>query len=94
MNRILTPVAVLLLAGTANAEDPKAALEPSISAVGPKVIAWRRDIHAHPELSNREFRTAALVAEHLRKLGFDSVETEIAHTGVVGTLVGGKCGNV
>ena len=94
MNRILTSAAILLLAGTATADDPKAALEPSFSAVEPKVIAWRRDIHANPELSNREFRTAALVAEHLRALGFDTVETEIAHTGVVGTLVGGKPGPV
>lgn len=56
-----------------------------------KVIAWRRDIHQHPELSNREFRTAALVAEHLRGLGIE-VQTEIAHTGVVGMLQGGKPG--
>lgn len=58
-----------------------------------KVIAWRRDIHQHPELSNREFRTAALVAEHLRSLGME-VQTEIAHTGVVGVLRGGKPGPV
>ena len=58
------------------------------------VIAWRRDIHAHPELSNRETRTARLVAEHLRSLGFDDVRTEIAHTGVVGVLRGGKPGPV
>ncbi|WP_369812669.1 amidohydrolase [Alkalimonas collagenimarina] len=56
-----------------------------------KVIAWRRDIHQHPELSNREFRTSALVAEHLRGLGIE-VQTEIAHTGVVGMLQGGKPG--
>jgi hypothetical protein len=34
-----------------------------------QVTSWRRDIHQHPELSNREFRTAALVADHLRRLG-------------------------
>jgi len=65
-----------------------------VASIASVVIAWRRDIHANPELSNREFRTAALVAKHLRALGFDSVETEIAHTGVVGTLVGGKPGPV
>lgn len=88
----------LLLAATAaapvNAEDPKAGLEAALEAVEPKVIAWRRDIHEHPELSNREFRTAKLVAAHLESLGFDQVETGIAHTGVVGTLKGGKPGPV
>ncbi|RUO25839.1 amidohydrolase [Aliidiomarina minuta] len=56
-----------------------------------QVIEWRRDIHQHPELSNREFRTAALVAEHLESLGME-VQTEVAHTGVVGFLRGGKPG--
>ncbi len=54
-----------------------------------KVIQWRRDIHQHPELSNREFRTAQLIAEHLRNLGMD-VKTEVAHTGVVALLRGKK----
>jgi amidohydrolase len=58
-----------------------------------QVIAWRRDLHAHPELSNREFRTAAVVAEHLRKLGME-VRTEVGHTGVVGVLRGAQAGPV
>lgn len=58
-----------------------------------KVIAWRRDIHEHPELGNREFRTARLVAEHLRNLGLE-VRTDVAHTGVVGLLRGQKAGPV
>ncbi len=58
-----------------------------------QVITWRRDIHQHPELSNREFRTAALVAEHLESLGIE-VTTGIAHTGVVGILRGGRPGPV
>ena len=58
-----------------------------------QVVAWRRDIHQHPELSNREFRTSRLVADHLRKLGME-VQTEVAHTGVVGVLKGGKPGGV
>lgn len=57
------------------------------------MIAWRRDIHEHPELGNREFRTAALVADHLRSLGIE-VATEVAHTGVVGVLRGGQPGPV
>lgn len=59
-----------------------------------KVIAWRRDIHQHPELSNREFRTGKLIAEHLKRLGFDEVHTGVAHTGVVGVLKGGHPGAV
>ena len=59
-----------------------------IDAVMPKVVEWRRDFHQHPELSNQEFRTAEIVADHLRSLGME-VETEVAHTGVVGTLRGG-----
>jgi amidohydrolase len=58
-----------------------------------KVVAWRRDIHAHPELSNREVRTSQLVAEHLRALGIE-VRSGVAHTGVVGVLRGGRPGPV
>jgi amidohydrolase len=58
-----------------------------------KVIEWRRDIHRNPELGNREFRTAKLVADHLRALGLE-VQTGVAHTGVVGVLRGGKPGPV
>ena len=57
------------------------------------VIDWRRDIHQNPELSNREFRTGALVAEHLSTLGMD-VSTGVAHTGVVGVLRGSLPGPV
>jgi len=61
--------------------------------IEPKVIEWRRDFHQHPELSNREFRTAEKVAEHLRALGLE-VKTEVAHTGVIGILRGKKTGPV
>lgn len=64
------------------------------AALEAQVIAWRRDLHQHPELGNREFRTASLVAEHLRSLGFDDVKTGVAHTGVVGLLKGGLPGGV
>ncbi len=60
----------------------------------PQVIAWRRDLHQHPELGNREFRTAGIVADHLRALGFDEVRTGVAHTGVIGVLRGGRAGGV
>src|SRR5215207_7502478 len=58
-----------------------------------KAIAWRRDIHQHPELSNREVRTSKLVADHLRSLGIE-VKTGVAKTGVVGILRGGRPGPV
>ncbi len=57
------------------------------------VISCRRDIHEHPELGNREFRTSKLVADRLRELGIET-RTGIAHTGVVGVLRGGKPGRV
>lgn len=59
----------------------------------PQVIEWRRFIHQHPELSNRELNTSKLVAEQLRKLGIE-VRTGIARTGVVGILKGGQPGPV
>jgi amidohydrolase len=62
-------------------------------ALTEKVVAWRRDLHAHPELGNREHRTADKVAQHLRALGLE-VTTGVAHTGVVGVLRGGKPGPV
>jgi amidohydrolase len=58
-----------------------------------KVIEWRRNFHQYPELSNREFKTAAKVAEHLKALGIE-VQTGIAKTGVVGILKGAKPGPV
>ncbi len=58
-----------------------------------KVIAWRRDIHQHPELGDQETRTARLVAEHLRGLELE-VRTGVARTGVVGILKGGKPGPI
>lgn len=58
-----------------------------------KVIGWRRDIHQHPELGNREVRTAAMVAAHLQSLGID-VKTGVGKTGVVGLLKGARPGPV
>lgn len=66
-------------------------LEAEIKAVDGKIIAWRRDFHQNPELSNREVRTSGIVAEHLKKLGLE-VETGIAKTGVVALLKTGKPG--
>lgn len=56
-----------------------------------KTIAWRHDFHEHPELGNRETRTAKIIADHLRSLGME-VKEGVAKTGVVGILKGGKPG--
>ncbi|MDO6640254.1 MULTISPECIES: amidohydrolase [unclassified Shewanella] len=61
------------------------------SDVEAKVLEWRRDLHQHPELSNREFRTSKVIAKHLESLGLE-VQTGIAHTGVVAILKGAKSG--
>jgi amidohydrolase len=84
-------LAFLAVAPSAPAAIDDAALVAATQAVMPQVVTWRRDFHAHPELSNREVRTSAIVAEQLRKLGLE-VRTGIAHTGVVGVLRGGRPG--
>jgi amidohydrolase len=69
------------------------AINTATAKIETKVIEWRHDIHQNPELSNRETRTAALVARHLQSLGIE-VKTNIAKTGVVGILKGDKPGPV
>ena len=94
MRPALLSLALLPLLHTpASSAESRPELSKQIEQVMPKVISWRRDIHQHPELSNREVRTAAKVASHLEKLGLE-VRTGIAHTGVVGILTGAKAGPV
>ncbi|RJO70816.1 amidohydrolase [Nocardia panacis] len=68
-------------------------IDVAAAAVESQVIDWRHHLHAHPELSNRESETAALIADHLRSLGLDEVRTGIAGHGVVGVLRGGLPGD-
>lgn len=75
------------------AADVRADLDRIADRLEPKVIEWRRDIHEHPELGNREVRTAALVAAHLKRLGYE-VRTGVAKTGIVAVLRGGLPGPV
>jgi len=95
MRPILLPFMALSVITPLHAQSSKldAEVDRLLPQVQAKVIAWRRDIHEHPELSNRETRTAELVANHLRSLGLE-VRTGVAHTGVVGVLKGGKPGPV
>jgi amidohydrolase len=73
--------------------DRGAQIDARAAALESTVIAWRRDLHQHPELSNREVRTAGVVARHLQALEL-KVQTGIAHTGVVGLLDSGSAGPV
>jgi len=73
--------------------DSGAQVDARAAALESRVIAWRRDLHQHPELSNREVRTAGVVAGHLQALGL-RVQTGVAHTGVVGLLDSGRPGPV
>jgi hippurate hydrolase len=63
-----------------------------IAAMHGEITAWRRDIHAHPELLYDVQRTAATVADKLKSFGCDEVVTGIGRTGVVGVIRGGKGG--
>jgi amidohydrolase len=92
---VVSAAALAALASTAHASPVPAASDTQLDELTaqelPKVIAWRRDLHEHPELGNRETRTAALIAAHLKHLGL-KVETGVAHTGVVALLEGGRPG--
>lgn len=68
-------------------------LDQRVAGVKDSVVAWRRQLHQHPELSNREYKTSAFVAAHLKKLGLE-VQTGVGKTGVVAILKGGKPGPV
>src|SRR5262245_24576206 len=74
-------------------QDLRPAIAARATALEVKLVAWRRDFHAHPELGNFEHRTAGIVAEHLRQLGL-KVKTGVARTGVVAVLEGASPGRV
>jgi amidohydrolase len=94
MTKRICAVCLLLFTIDVNAQSPLAAdIDKRAQLVLENVVRWRRDFHEHPELGNRETRTAKIVADHLRKLGME-VKTNVAHTGVVGVLRGGKPGKV
>ncbi|MEM6801890.1 MAG: amidohydrolase [Bacteroidota bacterium] len=74
-------------------DDLNSKIDQLAEEIEESVVKWRRHIHQNPELSNREFKTAAYIAKHLNSLGLE-VQTDIAHTGVVGILKGGMPGPV
>jgi amidohydrolase len=79
---------------TAQKKSPDYSEKIAIAAdkIESKCINWRRDIHQHPELGNNEYRTAKLIANHLRSLGIE-VKEGVGKTGVIGILKGTKPGN-
>lgn len=96
MRFVLLPAAVLpLLPFMLSADAARDAdIARRAEALRPKLVEMRRDFHMHPELSNREERTARVIAERLRALGFDDVKTGVARHGVVALLKGAKPGPV
>ena len=85
-------VATFSAATTVTAQHPN--IDREVERLVSQVTEIRHRIHEYPELGNREVETAALVADHLRGLGFDDIRTGIAHTGVVAVLRGGKPGPI
>jgi amidohydrolase len=87
-------IAAVWIVPASNLAAQHAAIDAVVERVTPAITELRHHLHQNPELGNREFETAALMARHLRELGFDDVQTEVAHTGVVGLLRGGRPGPV
>ncbi len=90
---LFTAIICVVTDVTAQSSNLKALIDQRADELENQVIEWRRYFHENPELSNREFNTAKVVAEHLQSLGL-TVETKVAVTGVVATLVGAKPGPV
>ena len=94
MTRCALAIGIFLsAAGVASAQDPLARVEQETTKVTPAMVEIRHRIHQNPELSNREEKTAALIADYLRKLGLE-VQTGVAKHGVVALLKGGRPGPV
>ena len=81
----------VLLTASGGADDRR--IQKAVKKHTAAILELRHQIHQYPELGNREFKTAELVANHLRSLGME-VQTGVAHTGVIGLLKGGKSGPV
>ncbi len=91
LSALLVIAAPVINAQTRNATDLKTVILSKVESLQAKTNSWREQIHQNPELGNREFKTAKLVAAHLRSLGIE-VQEGVAKTGVVGVLKGAKPG--
>src|SRR6478752_6573443 len=88
---LFVPSSLFLCAQKKITTDQTDKITAATDKIESKCIAWRRDIHEHPELGNNEHRTAKLIADHLRSLGIE-VKEGVGKTGVVGILKGAKPG--
>src|SRR5947207_12372443 len=84
---------LLLCSTTVQSQNISSQIDQKALAIQSKLVEWRRYIHQHPELGNREFNTEKFIADHLKALGIE-VKTGIAKTGVVGILKGSRPGPV
>jgi amidohydrolase len=91
MRRVTSFLVFAAFASASSAQIPSSELDAAATRLQPKIIEWRRDLHSHPELSNRETRTSQVVAKHLRSLGLE-VKTGIGLTGVAALLRGAQPG--
>ena len=88
---LIVPSSLFLSAQKKTNTDLTGKINTAADKIESKSIAWRRDIHEHPELGNNEYRTARIIADHLRSLGIEVIE-KVGKTGVVGVLNGAKPG--
>ena len=98
MRLLLAPTLVIVTALPLAAQAPPASavgaqIDKLAAAVEPELLEWRRHLHQHPELSNREHETAKYIVERLKSFGLEP-RTGVARTGVVAVLQGGQPGAV
>jgi len=93
MRKLFSFVVLCMAVSSVSAQNIQQLIDQKAKALLPKVIEWRRHLHQNPELGNREFKTMAYIANHLKSLGLE-VTTGVAKTGVVALLKGGKPGSV
>ncbi|MEI9959460.1 MAG: amidohydrolase [Ferruginibacter sp.] len=91
--KLTTALLFIFFVTSATAQDISKAINTQALAIQSKLVEWRRHFHEHPELGNREFKTAAYIVEQLKDLGLE-IQTGVGKTGVVAILKGGKPGPV
>ncbi len=94
MRRLIVSCAALIIGVPVHGAAQDARIDAAVERYTAEIVELRHHLHQYPELGNREFETAKLVAEHLERLGFDEIQAGVAHTGVVGILRGGMPGPV
>src|SRR5215471_9850804 len=99
IQRITTTILLLLLSSFpfrsfAGADSRDAQIAAAAEGLRSKLVEQRRDFHMHPELSNREERTARIIAERLRALGLEDIKTGVGRHGITALLKGAKPGPV